>query len=663
MPITGAVASTPSYPTYGLDHKPTQDLIQWACETCDPERTARYQVVHDIIARPDRLTLEGRRFSSLSSFPRWAALWLIETRYVTITGTQITKTPNAINFDLNGRLHELNLAHNRIESIDHDLLRPNIDIDLSHNQLRSDSLLPYWRPCCHPDRRLDLSHNLIEELPPGMLSDPRPRRINLDGNPLSRDAWLIYRIYQSRGAHHGERWDLYSVLQNDPSQPGGFRLSVTDLDRKYFPSLSFPELLTLLASAAPGSVRNLDEFRAMACRWEAWFQEDPNNERVFDQFVMRCRDTQDYADPLSRTLFMDRLAKLFCDMDRYPEERAICLQIADDAVSRCGDRVAVGINSMEMLMAPRRVRACLAVAGRGQPTVSYDAAMFQLGRSYYRQKQVAQLAYPAIQQLENLEQDRQKAFQLRLDELRQAGVPESEWPKDDVKEIEEVEIDLHYQNVFGEALGLPSPNRKQRWGVEIPANLRLSTKQRDRHVREIQTREVQELPEFLTTWGPWQQYLEGSCPELFSKADVPGTDGREIPVKVGSIHNYASRFLLAIMDVHDISTQEFDQKCRELTAHTDETRAEAMRRVTRGWISRHTTTQPTGLEVRPSASGKLDAATREDVRTYIDKRFMELAVALQLNAALGLAIGSQTEHMIEEPIPTTGSIQVTVRLP
>lgn len=106
------------------------------------------------------------------------------------------------------------------------------------------------------------------------------------------------------------------------------------------------------------------------------------NASGFALWLARLTETAEYSEPLARTLLHGRVFRLIeaCIADR--DLRAVCFAIAAQAHDTCGDRVALGLNQMEMA----RINA---LAERGEIDA---AALFKLGRSQFLLEEIRRIA-------------------------------------------------------------------------------------------------------------------------------------------------------------------------------------------------------------------------------------------------------------------------------
>ena len=137
----------------------------------------------------------------------------------------------------------------------------------------------------------------------------------------------------------------------------------------------------------------------------------------FAFWLQRLTETADYATPSARSRTHSRVLRLFDALVADGDFAAICFAIADESIATCGDRVAIGLNQMEMAAINREV-------DRG--TLDTDA-LFKMG-----------------------------AAQFRLTELQTIA---SEHARRVRREHEQVEVELAYQVGLRSRLDLPLGNR------------------------------------------------------------------------------------------------------------------------------------------------------------------------------------------------------------
>ena len=69
---------------------------------------------------------------------------------------------------------------------------------------------------------------------------------------------------------------------------------------------------------------------------------------VFNDFLARLNMTAEYQDEALRPGLVLRVRALVAAMGASPALRAICMTLAGEAVTTCGDRIALGLNDMEL---------------------------------------------------------------------------------------------------------------------------------------------------------------------------------------------------------------------------------------------------------------------------------------------------------------------------
>jgi hypothetical protein len=190
----------------------------------------------------------------------------------------------------------------------------------------------------------------------------------------------------------------------------------------------------------------------------------------FSLLLDRLRETADWKNARTRPLLERRVRKLLARLEQDQPLRELCFAIAEDAVGRCGDRVALGLDRIEQAVENHR-------AQRGEFD---ERKLLRLGRRRFR-----------LGQLDRMAAGRMKSLRF----------------------IDEVEVQLAYRTRLAGPLDL---------GRGLQDMLYFSAS----GVRDIDLRwarvmvELRErgpaLAEFLAGQAAWQQHLERSRPHEYA---------------------------------------------------------------------------------------------------------------------------------------------------
>lgn len=117
----------------------------------------------------------------------------------------------------------------------------------------------------------------------------------------------------------------------------------------------------------------------------------------FSRFLGRLRETQEYRNPDTKAHFQQRVRALIDQVQQPDREnlRATCLAQASDALTSCGDRVALSFLDME-------TQACIDQAERNVQAGHYDdrpAELVKLGQGMFRCEQLQTIAREKVDTL------------------------------------------------------------------------------------------------------------------------------------------------------------------------------------------------------------------------------------------------------------------------
>ena len=190
----------------------------------------------------------------------------------------------------------------------------------------------------------------------------------------------------------------------------------------------------------------------------------------FGVFLDRLRETADYRNPMTRPSFTRRMAELLGTLEDDQTLRQLCFNVADDALSSCGDRVALAFANMEDAVDNHR-----AVQRGGS-----DADLLSVCSRRFRRDSLSVVA-------------REKMSSIQM--------------------VDEVEVELAYRVGLATLLDL---------GDGLKSMLYFSVSgvsQEDLERARQQVRESEQGPaliEFLAADGAWWQHLERTRPEAFA---------------------------------------------------------------------------------------------------------------------------------------------------
>ena len=253
------------------------------------------------------------------------------------------------------------------------------------------------------------------------------------------------------------------------------------------PSSSRPENLGRQAGVAPvpGAVSLAQPFNPALGSHHWHFAETENNAASFNQFSLRLTQTAEYTNAASRSGLTSRVDALVADMRTSPALRRICFGIAADATQSCGDRIALGLNDMQLARIDH-------MASAGHYSMR---ELFTMGERFFKMAALDRIVVEKIGQLRN------------------AGLT-----------IYPIEIRLAYQTELSSRLGLPGVVRSMlyRHHAHVSAG---DISGAERQIRQMMERG--EAVDFLVQWRPWRQQLERQYPEEYERVRVFNQPARE----------------------------------------------------------------------------------------------------------------------------------------
>jgi Leucine-rich repeat (LRR) protein len=247
--------------------------------------------------------------------------------------------------------------------------------------------------------------------------------------------------------------------------------------------------------------------------WDALPEEST---QPFSTFFGRLRETQDYRAALTRSSFQQRVCSLIDQIQDTNNDdlRALCFSQASEAVSSCGDRVALAFIDMETACATRRAE-CDVKAG------AYDrnpAGLVSLGRGMQR-----------LQTLQTI--SREKAATLLL--------------------VDEIEVHLGYLVSLSQEFALPVHMQSMlysRYNGLNEADI-------DTARQCLSTDENHNgLVTYFSTWSPMDLFLKRHHAQAFDElADL---------VSAGITEE--KKVLQNQLDGLNTATDDYEQRCGEL---------------------------------------------------------------------------------------------------
>ena len=340
------------------------------------------------------------------------------------SGNQLTILP-----DLPLRLQVLSAARNRLARLP--VLPDSLqELNAEDNYLTS---LPVFPAAL---ARIVVNDNRIEAVP---FIHRDIRKLGLRSNPLSQTPSHIARLI-NRGAN------------------------------------PLPALRALQHGVLPGIPRpvadNLvNNARANNVTWR--FAETEANAWAFNVFQRRLTETAEYRNVSARPALVARFAKLVTTMRASAILRATCFDIANSSITRCGDRVALGLNQME-----------LAEINHHAETGRYDdQELYAIGMNLFKLHTIDEIGIE------------------KISELRSRGV-----------RIDEVEIRLAYQTALKKKFGLSGMTEDML--SRACANLTND----EIEIAEKKARlllETDASVEYMAQWLPWRQAMQRQHPAAY----------------------------------------------------------------------------------------------------------------------------------------------------
>jgi hypothetical protein len=143
--------------------------------------------------------------------------------------------------------------------------------------------------------------------------------------------------------------ETIAVLQADPEAPT-FWSSTSRLERELHTRARPIEeaVRAWLSHALSTSVASMAE------SWAPF--ESETNAAAFSMFLDRLRETADAQNTNTQPFFHQRVNKILETIHNDNDLRGVCFHIAEEAMQHCGDRIALGLQNMELTIASHRAR-------------------------------------------------------------------------------------------------------------------------------------------------------------------------------------------------------------------------------------------------------------------------------------------------------------------
>lgn len=279
-----------------------------------------------------------------------------------------------------------------------------------------------------------------------------------------------------------------NLIETVPALPSLLR----ELDLRFNPLRQIPESIVERLNVGVNCIAALREWKTFGSarlslpmlpnRWEnraaregSWtFAETDKNAAAFNIFQARLIQTAEYKNATTRPALATRMDRLVASMRASPLLRSTCFNIADAAITTCGDRVALGLNDMEV-----------AEINHNAETGKYDNhALHAMGTNLYKLHLINQIAVA------------------RIADLRSAGI-----------RVDEIEIRLAYQTALKKSLDLPGVTDDMLYR----ACADLSPQDIDAAEKKVRTLlDSGASIEYLAQWPPWRQAMQRNHPAAYA---------------------------------------------------------------------------------------------------------------------------------------------------
>lgn len=235
--------------------------------------------------------------------------YISRTNYLDLSNTNMNNVPSSI-FKLSN-LNSLDLSNNNLENIPHNL--SNLK-NLNFLNIKNNRLLNF-----------PSGINALRNLEFAYLEN---NRFNYQEVVRGRDSLrnLSARIYT--GVYEGN-----NNSQNSPTK-------------------LYDDYNTRTISANVNSLKKLAKNHFITKQWKnpsIWNQLDVEGNESFNIFLKKLWKTSDAEIFLTKKEgFLDTIINIFDKMERNSEYREMCLNISEESVESCGDRVAMGLIFMQL---------------------------------------------------------------------------------------------------------------------------------------------------------------------------------------------------------------------------------------------------------------------------------------------------------------------------
>jgi Leucine-rich repeat (LRR) protein len=247
-----------------------------------------------------------------------------------------------------------------------------------------------------------------------------------------------------------------------------------------------------------------------------WDDHSEESTQPFSTFLARLRETQDYRGTQTKAQFQQRVCSVIDQLQKpdHTELRALCFSQAAEAISTCGDRVALAFLDMETACATRRIE-CDVNEGAYDNNLS---GLVALGRGMHR-----------LQTLQTI--SREKVATLHF--------------------VDEIEVHLGYLVNLSQEFALPV--RMQ--SMLYPRCACLSDTDIDAARQRLSTDENHnDLVAYLSNWHPMDLFLKRHHAQVFAEVS-DAVSARVIEQK---------QALQGQFDGLDPASDDYEQRCREL---------------------------------------------------------------------------------------------------